>query len=1303
MENRQTNKLKTFIYNHKNMKTKQLLIFIIFLINTIQAWAFTVDGINYSITSSKNNLVEVTGYDKKAALKTINIPNTVNFNGKVYSVTGISGSAFSGSSDIVSVTLPNSIEVINYFAFRNCKNLTSITLSSNLTTIGHEAFQSCESLSSISLPNSLTTIDYGAFRGCTMLASIHIPAGVENISLGTFTNCINLASVTLPNGLLTIGDGAFSGCEKLVSIDIPHGVTTLGKNAFINCTMLESVSIPASITSFREGAFNNCANLKNFKVGWMTPASLRYAFWFTGVSLDLVTLIVPKEAKLLYWEEKIWQDFGLILEEGETIHQVSDFVIRNDGALVQYKGSSTDVVIPGSIGISKIDLNAFRQNTKITSVSLPTGVVSIDEYAFYECTKLNSIVLNSDLKSIENAAFAYCSSLQSVNLPEGITSIGDGAFAYCRNLKSINLPNSITSIGTIAFGECLVLESITLPNKITRIEEGTFFRCEKIEEVIIPVGVTFIGKGAFFRSQHLYTVEIPYTVTTIGEQAFGRTYLYDLRVNWSRPLNISGLDLFYDLSRSQINLTVPANTGNLYKADPEWGIMKIKESSTEGGSAISIAGISLNKTTLTLETGNSETLVVTVAPTNATNKTVAWKSSNENVVTVTNGGVVTAISAGTVNITATTEDGGKTATCVVTVTGGNTQKPEFEVVNGVLVKYNGVGGDVTIPNDLGITTIGYQAFIDCKTLTSIVIPSRITAIEKSAFSNCTNLVSVQFPNTLLSIGERAFLSCTTIKAIDIPVSVQTIIEGAFFNCTELRDVSVHWSTPLALTNHIFNDVTYNSATLHVPTGKKEAYMAESADVWNEFKNISDGTATLPYSTSEIEALKEFISQSTNYAKLGLDEGWDANEQWIEKMESVVWVDYDTEYRIKRINFTGLGLEGNLDASAFSFLEILNVGNNSLININVSGLYFLREFDCSNNRLFFLHVSDNYFILNFKCNDNFLTFTTLPERANYTTYTYSPQNYVVFTTTPEGNIDLSEYLHNGKTSFSWYADNSTTRLNDITEISTGVFNIPAKYSGMRLACQMTNSDFPAFSSSNSLLCKVDVSSELQVKIEQSPTAETDNSGSVAIKVRIPSGAERMKGSLTVKLDEKLSSENDNRPWQLRLSDEFQLILFREGNDWIYKTINVDLDLTKYARANRTTRSEPEEITLFSLNFPISKTTPNGEYEIEISDLRFDFDDGTSYRIDRQTTNITVNRNGTGIEHIHDAKDIIVYIADGKLTVNSPSAEQIGVYSITGELLYHANKPEGEAIFNINSIPRGVVIIKGHSGWTRKVIK
>lgn len=81
---------------------------------------------------------------------------------------------------------------------------------------------------------------------------------------------------------------------------------------------------------------------------------------------------------------------------------------------------------------------------------------------------------------------------------------------------------------------------------------------------------------------------------------------------------------------------------------------------------INVTGVTLNKSSISLEVGASETLIASVAPENATDKGIVWTTSNSTFATVTNGKVV-AVGQGLATITATTKDGAKTAKCTVTI------------------------------------------------------------------------------------------------------------------------------------------------------------------------------------------------------------------------------------------------------------------------------------------------------------------------------------------------------------------------------------------------------------------------------------------------------------------------------------------------------------------------------------------------------------------------------------------------------------------------------------------------------------
>ena len=125
---------------------------------------------------------------------------------------------------------------------------------------------------------------------------------------------------------------------------------------------------------------------------------------------------------------------------------------------------------------------------------------------------------------------------------------------------------------------------------------------------------------------------------------------------------------------------------------------------TDGGTTnVSVTGVTLNQSSLSMTVGGAAvTLAATVAPNNATNKTVGWSSSNPSVATVTYG-TVTAVAAGSATITVTTADGGKTANCFVTVTGSTTPTTPTTPTNYSLDGVWEMGGTrITISGNTGV-------------------------------------------------------------------------------------------------------------------------------------------------------------------------------------------------------------------------------------------------------------------------------------------------------------------------------------------------------------------------------------------------------------------------------------------------------------------------------------------------------------------------------------------------------------------------------------------------------------------------
>jgi hypothetical protein len=109
---------------------------------------------------------------------------------------------------------------------------------------------------------------------------------------------------------------------------------------------------------------------------------------------------------------------------------------------------------------------------------------------------------------------------------------------------------------------------------------------------------------------------------------------------------------------------------------------------------------------------------------------------------------------------------------------------EFEIENGTLIKYNGRGTKVVIPNS--VTSIKDWAFYGCSNLTSIIIGDSVTSIGNCVFDNCSSLTNAIIGNSVTSIGKYAFNNCYSLANITIPDSVTSIGGRVFYNCSSLK-------------------------------------------------------------------------------------------------------------------------------------------------------------------------------------------------------------------------------------------------------------------------------------------------------------------------------------------------------------------------------------------------------------------------------------------------------------------------------------------------------------------------------------
>ena len=217
--------------------------------------------------------------------------------------------------------------------------------------------------------------------------------------------------------------------------------------------------------------------------------------------------------------------------------------------------------------------------------------------------------------------------------------------------KKVSWKSSNTSVATVSNGKVSALKAGTATITVTTEDGGKTATCQvKVNAKVYKVESVSLDKTSI-------------TLTEGSSQTLTATV---------SPSNATNKNVSWKSSNTSV-ATVSNGVVTAIKA----GTATITVTTEDGGKTATcqvkvnakvykVESVSLDKTSITLTEGSSQTLTATVSPSNATNKNVSWKSSNTSVATVSNG-VVTAIKAGTATITVTTEDGSKTATCQVTV------------------------------------------------------------------------------------------------------------------------------------------------------------------------------------------------------------------------------------------------------------------------------------------------------------------------------------------------------------------------------------------------------------------------------------------------------------------------------------------------------------------------------------------------------------------------------------------------------------------------------------------------------------
>ncbi len=224
---------------------------------------------------------------------------------------------------------------------------------------------------------------------------------------------------------------------------------------------------------------------------------------------------------------------------------------------------------------------------------------------------------------------------------------------------------------------------------------------------------------------------------------------------------------YENLTAAQKALVPTAKLNTLTAAEEEYARLQ---------SLVAVTGVSLDKTTASLKVGDTVTLTATIAPANATNIAVTWSSNKTSVATVEDG-VVTAVGAGEATITVTTEDGGFTATCTVTV---NSSSVTYSVIEDFRDAKDLKTYEVSLSADaqkyLTSVTVAHTSKIATKNNINLKLQSA-TTITIVAKANCKVKIAIDV-DVKLTVGETTTSGTVTGGYVEVSLNAgETLVVG----------------------------------------------------------------------------------------------------------------------------------------------------------------------------------------------------------------------------------------------------------------------------------------------------------------------------------------------------------------------------------------------------------------------------------------------------------------------------------------------------------------------------------------------
>ncbi|MBR5147138.1 MAG: leucine-rich repeat domain-containing protein [Bacteroidales bacterium] len=242
---------------------KKLILLLTLIVSVIGLNAQTIGSytvvthtgyeLQYTVTklSPAECSVKCVNLTSENAIDLIAIPETMEIQGTVFTVTSVPAQGFAYCYSTRKFELPSTLTHIGDQAFYYCNLATEIAIPENVVSIGHKAFYGCAITEAV-IPSGVTKLNNSVFELCKELTHVEIPNTVTSIGMMTFKTCTGLTEIDLPESLNTISDYAFSECSNLALVRCFATVPPTGNKIFYRTPEDMIIRVPAeSLEAYR--------------------------------------------------------------------------------------------------------------------------------------------------------------------------------------------------------------------------------------------------------------------------------------------------------------------------------------------------------------------------------------------------------------------------------------------------------------------------------------------------------------------------------------------------------------------------------------------------------------------------------------------------------------------------------------------------------------------------------------------------------------------------------------------------------------------------------------------------------------------------------------------------------------------------------------------------------------------------------------------------------------------------------------------------------------------------------------------